>query len=71
MEPTACPAFAEERFVPYSSDVVIKHRSKEHLAQYDQYFKRFQHSKALDAALSVSGSFVPACVLLRKLRSNL
>ncbi|XP_041360479.1 U3 small nucleolar RNA-associated protein 15 homolog [Gigantopelta aegis] len=40
-------------YTPHSGDHVIGHRRKEQLAKYDKYFKSFQHSKALDAALEM------------------
>uniref|UniRef100_F7BQ53 U3 small nucleolar RNA-associated protein 15 homolog n=2 Tax=Ciona intestinalis TaxID=7719 RepID=F7BQ53_CIOIN len=38
-------------FVPNKDDIVVQHHQKQHLAKYDQYFRKFEHSKALDAAL--------------------
>ena len=35
-------------------DHVITHKRKEQFAKYDRFLKRFEHSKALDAALDVS-----------------
>ena len=32
----------------------MEHQRKAQLAKYDKYFKRFEHTKALDAALDVS-----------------
>ncbi|XP_052792545.1 U3 small nucleolar RNA-associated protein 15 homolog [Mya arenaria] len=37
--------------VPSKDDYVVEHRKKEKLAQYDRFFKKFEHSKALDSAL--------------------
>ena len=33
---------------------MITHKRKEQFAKYDRFLKRFEHSKALDAALDVS-----------------
>ena len=40
----------------FQHDQVIEHKKKEQLAKYDRYFKRFEYSKALDAALDVSAT---------------
>ena len=36
---------------------MVEHKRKEQLAKYDRFFKRFEHSKALDAVLDVSFHF--------------
>jgi len=33
---------------------VIEHKRKQKLARYDRFFRRFEYSKALDAAMMVS-----------------
>ena len=38
----------------FQEDHVITHKRKEQFAKYDRFLKRFEHSKALDAALDVS-----------------
>jgi len=42
-----CQCFVQE-------DSVIEHRCKQKLAKYDRFFRRFEYSKALDAAMMVS-----------------
>jgi len=34
-------------------DNVVEHHRKQKLAQYDRFFRRFEYSKALDAAMMV------------------
>ena len=38
-------------------DLVVEHKRKEQLNKYDKFFKKFENSKALDAALDVSKTF--------------
>ncbi|KAK3606043.1 hypothetical protein CHS0354_025093 [Potamilus streckersoni] len=45
-------ALKGKTYIPNKGDHVVEHKRREHLAKYDKYFKRFEHSKALDAALS-------------------
>ena len=40
------------------NDQVVEHKRKEQLAKYDRYFKKFEHSKALDAAMDVSSHHI-------------
>nr|CAB3267575.1 U3 small nucleolar RNA-associated protein 15 homolog [Phallusia mammillata] len=40
-----------QKFVPNPTDIVVMHKHKEQLEKYDHYFRKFEHSKALDAAL--------------------
>ncbi|CAK8693862.1 unnamed protein product [Clavelina lepadiformis] len=40
-----------QTFVPNQGDVIIHHKHKEQLEKYDVYFRKFEHGKALDAAL--------------------
>ena len=47
------------------------HKRKEQLAKYDRFFKRFEHSKALDAALNVSYIKYMGLVMLNKTRAQL
>jgi len=35
-------------------DNVIEHKRKQKLARYDRFFRRFEYSKALDAAMMVN-----------------
>jgi hypothetical protein len=42
----------------WQEDTVVMHTRKQKLEKYDRYFKKFEYSKALDAALSVSKNFV-------------
>jgi len=35
-------------------DSVIEHKRKQKLARYDHFFRRFEYSKALDAAMMVN-----------------
>ena len=37
----------------FQDDFVVSHKRKEQLEKYDNFFKKFEHSKALDAALDV------------------
>ena len=34
--------------------MIVKHIHKDHLEKYDRMLRRFEHSKALDAAMHVS-----------------
>lgn len=34
-------------------DNVVEHKRKQKLARYDRFFRRFEYSKALDAAMMV------------------
>ena len=36
------------------TDFVVRHKRKEQLARYDKYFRKFEFTKALDAAMKVS-----------------
>ncbi|XP_039251347.2 U3 small nucleolar RNA-associated protein 15 homolog [Styela clava] len=38
-------------YMPNEDDIVIYHKQKEQLPKYDKFFRKFQHSKALDEAL--------------------
>ncbi|XP_063955936.1 U3 small nucleolar RNA-associated protein 15 homolog [Lytechinus pictus] len=38
-------------FTPKEDDMVVTHINKDHLEKYDRMLKKFEHSKALDAAL--------------------
>ena len=52
---------------PLQDDFVVAHQRREQLSKYDRFFKKFEHSKALDAALDVSLSTViviPPCFYL-------
>lgn len=40
-------------FSVLQDDFVVEHKRREILAPYDRFFKKFEHSKALDAALNV------------------
>ncbi|XP_033120672.1 U3 small nucleolar RNA-associated protein 15 homolog [Anneissia japonica] len=40
-------------FQPKQNDLLVDHRRKEKLQKYDVYLRKFEHSKALDAALQV------------------
>ena len=42
---------------------MVQHKRKEKLASYDKYFKKFEHSKALDAALDVSTFTSEVCLV--------
>lgn len=40
-------------YVPLQDDFVVAHERREQLSKYDRFFKKFEHSKALDAALDL------------------
>ncbi|XP_013414421.1 U3 small nucleolar RNA-associated protein 15 homolog [Lingula anatina] len=40
-------------FVPSNDDHVVQHNRRVQLAKYDKYFKKFEYTKALDAALDL------------------
>ncbi|XP_062588909.1 U3 small nucleolar RNA-associated protein 15 homolog [Saccostrea cucullata] len=42
---------AGKTYHPQKSDFVVLHKRKEQLARYDKYFKKFEFTKALDAAM--------------------
>ncbi|ELU13410.1 hypothetical protein CAPTEDRAFT_172738 [Capitella teleta] len=42
-----------QSYTPNQEDHVIEHKRREHLEKYDKYFKKFEYSKALDAALDM------------------
>ena len=46
----------------HQEDSVVGHTRKQKLAKYDRYLKKFEYSKALDAALHVSIIFVVSIV---------
>jgi len=35
-------------------DSIVEHKRKQKLARYDRFFRRFEYSKALDAAMMVT-----------------
>ncbi len=43
-------------------DFVVEHKRRGMLAPYDKYFKKFHHSKALDAALDVNNYCKISCI---------
>ncbi|XP_071100643.1 U3 small nucleolar RNA-associated protein 15 homolog [Haliotis cracherodii] len=43
---------AGKTHMPHQGDLVVEHKRREHLAKYDVYFRKFQYSKALDAAFN-------------------
>ena len=45
--------FVRHFFLP-QGDEIVKHQHRQKLEKYDKYLKRFEHSKALDAAMDVS-----------------
>lgn len=46
-------ALKGKTYVPHQSDLLIEHKRKEKLQKYDKFFKKFEHSKAFDAALDI------------------
>ena len=46
--------FLTAYFCLLQEDEIVRHQHKEKLEKYDKYLKRFEHSKALDAAMDVS-----------------
>ena len=48
----------------FQDDFVVAHIQKERLSKYDRFFKKFEHSKALDAALDVGLLYFCVFVIL-------
>lgn len=52
--------FVGKDYAPNDDDIIIYKLEQEHLPKYEKYFLKFNHSKALDAALEVSHGY---CVI--------
>jgi len=46
-------------------DNVVEHKRKQKLERYDRFFRRFEYSKALDAAMMVKLGNFCACKIMK------